>query len=84
MAALGQSHRGGFLAVLIDGRVVCLPKIQAKMAAQIEIDGAFDAHQADRLLRRLLAPPAGEGEDTDALPEEEDNQGPPAMGSGSF
>ena len=42
------------LAVLIDGRVVCLPKIQEKMGPQIEIDGAFDARQADRLLRRLL------------------------------
>ncbi len=84
MAALSQSHRGSFLAVLIDGRVVCLHKIQEKMGAEIQIDGAFDARQADRLLRRLLAPPAGAGEDTDALPEEEDNQGPPATGGGSF
>ena len=49
MATLSKSHRGGLLAVLIDGRVVCLPKIQAKMAAQVEIDGNFDARQAERL-----------------------------------
>ena len=31
-------------------------KIQAKTAAQVEIDGNFDAHQAERLLRGLLGP----------------------------
>ena len=46
MAALSEAHRDEFLAVVIDGRVVCLRKIEAKMAAQIEIDGNFDAHQA--------------------------------------
>ncbi len=84
MAALGQSHRGALLAVLIDGRVVCLSKIQAKMTAQIEIDGNFDARQAQRLLRGLLGPPAGDGDDTDSPPEEEEEQPPPATGRGYF
>jgi uncharacterized protein (TIGR03067 family) len=83
MAALGADHRGALLAVLIDGRVVCLSKIQAKTAAQVEIDGSFDAHQADRLLRGLLGPPAGD-EDTDSPSEEEDGQPFPGTGSGYF
>ena len=59
MAALSETHRGGFLAAVIDGRVVCLPKIQAKMVAQVEIDGNLDAREAQRLLRGLLGPFAG-------------------------
>ena len=84
MAALGQSHRGALLAVLVDGRVVCLPKIQASMAAQVEIDGNFDARQADRLLRGLTESPAEDDEDTDSTPEDEDGQSPAAMGNGYF
>ena len=71
MAALGEAHRGALLAVLIDGRAVCLTKIQAKMPAQVEIDGNFDARQAQRLLRGLLGPFAGGGENTSS-PLEED------------
>jgi uncharacterized protein (TIGR03067 family) len=83
MAVLSEAHRGEFLAVLIDGRMVCLPKIEAKMPAQIEIDGNFDARQAQRLVQRLLGPFAGGGEDTSSRDEEEDQ--PPAIkGSGVF
>ena len=84
MAALSEAHRGEFLAIVIDGRVVCLRKIQAKTAAQIEIDGNFDAHQAQRLLQGLLGPFAGGGEDPGSPPDEEDDQPSPASGGGVF
>jgi uncharacterized protein (TIGR03067 family) len=85
LAALGEAHRGEFLAVLIDGRVACLARIQSKMAAQLEIDGNFDARQAQRLLRGLLGPFAGNDQDTSSPPEEEDSpHPPPAMGGGYF
>ncbi len=84
MAALSEAHRGEILAVLIDGRVVCLPKIKVKMAAEVEIDGKFDSRGAQRLLDGLLGPFAGSGEDQRSLEEEEDGPPPPLMGGGHF
>ena len=84
MAALSESHRGALLAVIIDGRVVCLREIQAKAAAQVEINGNFDAHQAQRVLQGLLGPFAGGGEDPSFPPDEEDDQPSPAAGGGVF
>jgi biopolymer transport protein ExbD len=85
IAALSEAHRGDYLAVVIDGRVVSLRKIEAKMAAQIEIDGNFDAHRAERLLHGLLGPFAGGGEDpSSASDEEEEDTLPPLSGGGMF
>ena len=84
MAALGEAHRGGFLAVLIDDRVVCLLRIKAKMGPEIEIDGNFGTRQAERIVRGLLGPLAGSDDKSSPQEDEGDNQPPAVKASDAF
>ncbi len=54
-AAFTEAHVGGHLAVLVDDRVVCIPKVMTKMGGEVEITGISDEQESQRLVRALQA-----------------------------
>ena len=53
MARLTREHRGGALAILVDGKVVCAPEIRAEFSQRAEITGVRTFDEARRIVQGI-------------------------------
>jgi biopolymer transport protein ExbD len=55
LAALSEAHLGTPLAVLVDNRVVCAPRIRAKLSESVQITGNFEVLEMVGLVDAIRA-----------------------------
>jgi len=59
MARLTKSHIGEFLAVILDGQVIMVPKIGAEISREAMIDGNFTEEEAVSIAKGLSSDQTG-------------------------